>query len=153
MSKKINYIGVSKVQGDEVITNIAYLTPDEKEKLKKFLSEDKGLFEHIITKPSISHTRSYEQLKTIFLIIEDILNFLGEPNNLDNKRVILESIKNHLPRQTIILGGREYEVPKSISDKAEIPSDIFTQFIKDVMTEWRQEGCIFRLDLNETWGK
>ena|SRR5271157_3879095 len=152
--KKIEFIGTSKLIDENTIqTDITNILPQDKERLQKELENGILLCQHIIRKPSFSKTRSYGQLKLLFLIITEILIFLKEPTTEKNKIVILESLKRHLPHETVNIGGHEYELPVSISDKAGIDSIIFMQFINTVLDEWREQGCIFSIDVNEYWGK
>ena len=152
--KSFKFMGIPILQNEKrLIIDITYIAPEILKKLEEFIGDEKIMCTGELRKSSASETRSYEQLKAWWMVVEDILTFLREPCTKENKNAMSESLKKYLPTRYVRLNGKDYKLPKSIADRAEVPMEDFSEALNDIMADWREQGCFFRLDNAENWGK
>jgi hypothetical protein len=149
----ISALGIPTMKGSQLIFDVKYLPPAKRAELESFC-KDQEVCTLRFSNSTPKKTRSYKQLKMWFAMVEDILKFYREPVNEDNKMAISEYLKeNYLPTQHVTINGKDLQVPKSISDVAEVPKDIFSHAIDRILTDYRAEGVAFRKDIAEIWGR
>ena len=145
--KEVDFVGKLRVTKDSIIIQRNYIEPEKEEILEKMNGD---LLKVRLTDRMQKRTlRSYEQLKLWFSMVEDIILFNNEEINKETKLAIHEFLKEqYIPTEYIELNGKQYPLPKSIADIAEIPKEKFQNVLSKILEDFRKEGVIFRVDSN-----
>ena len=148
MKKMISFLGVPEFKNNKIIIDISYIDSKEKERLIESIKEKEAV-EFVMKKASPKKVRTYEQLKLWFSMIEDILIHYQVPRVKDNQMALSEDLKQYFPTRYVSINNELKEIPKSISDSAEIPSDEFARVTNEIFQHYRSEGVLFKVDRGE----
>lgn len=137
-----------KLVKDSIVIDVSHIPPDE---IEKFISQfPSGMLAQVEFKSVMSKamTRSYEQLKLWWDIVNTILTHHGVELSPDNKTAYSEYLKSrYLPIREVIINGIHMPLPSSISDRANWSTKEFSEIITAILDDYRREGVLFNVDL------
>lgn len=143
----MKFFGKPIINGTLVSFDCSHVPPDEFESFRNQFAISGLAIIEIKKANAKSQSRSYEQLKLWWDIVNAILTFYKIPISTESKEAYSEYLKNtYLPEKVIVINGIEMPVPKSVSDKTNWETKDFSEFIEAILFDFRQEGVEFNVD-------